>query len=476
METPTDSNIAIQAIGLGKSYKVYSQPIDRLKQAVFQGRRRYYNEFWALREISFTLRAGETLGIIGRNGSGKSTLLQMICGTLNPTEGFVHAHGRIAALLELGSGFNPEFTGIENVQLNASLLGLSRAEIDEKMDDILEFADIGSFVSQPVKTYSSGMVVRLAFGVIANADPSILVVDEALAVGDAVFTRKCMRFIESLRGVKTILFVSHDAASVASLCDECMWLDKGKLVMYSETRRVLESYRKACHEEFQETDLSVYVSQSDLTTSSVKAQIDDSASSPVIHPSLSNSKPSFNAGIPSDLVKKAVEIHHAAKQFGDGALLIDKASFVYDEKTSEDVAIVKGGERVILTIKARCCHEIVRPCIAGFSISNEKGLEFFGENTFIAQAPLSGPLLQPGDCLEAQFVFTIPPLRPGHYFVAVALASGTQSDHVQHHYIHEAFQFVSAANMERPIMGMFATDVHELLIRKCISDDAIEFR
>ncbi len=466
MQNSSADRIAIQASGLGKCYQIYDRPLDRLKQAVFRGNRKYYREFWALRDLSFSLNAGDTLGIIGRNGSGKSTLLQMICGTLTPTEGSVRTEGRVAALLELGSGFNPEFTGIENVQLNASLLGLSQAEIEQRLDDILAFADIGDFVHQPVKTYSSGMVVRLAFGVIANANPDILVVDEALAVGDAVFTRKCMRFIDSLRHDKTILFVSHDAASVASLCDRCLWLDKGRDVMQADTRRVLESYRKACHAEFQSTDLSIYDAQSaDLAdaASSEPTPVVDTKSS---HPALRRDAQSFVAGLPASLKEQVVVSPHSAQQFGDGAVLIETIRFVYRDRPDEVVSMVRGGEIVTLALEARCREDLHRPCIAGFSVSDEKGLDFFGENTFIAEDPLAAPVLRAGERLTAEFTFTMPPLKPGNYFVVAALASGSQVDHVQHHYIHEAAHFVSVANLERPIMGMFATDVHAIVIAK----------
>src|SRR3990167_2532409 len=189
------SETAIKITNLSKCYHIYDKPHDRLLQMLMRGRKQYYREFWALNDVSFEIKKGETVGIIGRNGSGKSTLLQMICGTLNPTKGQVETHGRIAALLELGSGFNPEFTGRENVYMNASVLGLSNEEIDARFDDIAAFADIGEFIEQPVKTYSSGMMVRLAFAVIAHVDADILVIDEALSVGDAFFTQKCMRFL-----------------------------------------------------------------------------------------------------------------------------------------------------------------------------------------------------------------------------------------------------------------------------------------
>lgn len=223
----SDDNIAIRVSNLSKCYQIYNAPRDRLKQFVLPrlhrlaGRapKQYFREFWALRDVSFEIKKGETVGIIGRNGSGKSTLLQMICGTLNPTSGSIQTNGRIAALLELGSGFNPEFTGRENVYMNASVLGLRNEEIDTRFEDIVTFSDIGDFIEQPVKTYSSGMMVRLAFAVIAHVDAEILVVDEALAVGDAFFTQKCMRFLRNFMKTGTILFVSHDTGAVVNLSE-----------------------------------------------------------------------------------------------------------------------------------------------------------------------------------------------------------------------------------------------------------------
>jgi len=212
------SDIAIRATDLSKVYQIYGSPKDRLKQAVMSRVRRlmgrpqkqYFREFTALKRASFEIRKGETVGIIGRNGSGKSTLLQIVCGTLYPSDGQVEVNGRVAALLELGSGFNPEFTGRENVYMNGAILGLTEAQIDAKYAAIVAFADIGNFIDQPVKTYSSGMMVRLAFAVIAHVDADILVVDEALSVGDAFFVQKCMRFLRNFMKTGTILFVSHD--------------------------------------------------------------------------------------------------------------------------------------------------------------------------------------------------------------------------------------------------------------------------
>ena len=245
------TDIAIRVSNLSKCYQIYDTPRDRLKQFVVprfqrligQTPKQYFREFNALKDVSFEIKKGETVGIIGRNGSGKSTLLQMICGTLFPTNGSVQTNGRIAALLELGSGFNPEFTGRENVYLNGTVLGLSKEEIDARFDEIAAFADIGDFIEQPVKTYSSGMFVRLAFAIQANVDPEILIVDEALAVGDAYFVHRCMaRFHDLQKKGTTIIFVSHDASSVKRLCSRVLWLKNGHLTLVGNATTVVDAY------------------------------------------------------------------------------------------------------------------------------------------------------------------------------------------------------------------------------------------
>ncbi|HET7562573.1 MAG TPA: ABC transporter ATP-binding protein [Rhodanobacteraceae bacterium] len=249
----SSDQISVHVEGLSKRYEIYSQPVDRLKQMVLPKVRRwakradkaYYHEFWALRDVSFDIRRGETVGIVGRNGSGKSTLLQLVCGTLTPTFGAVEVRGRVAALLELGSGFNPEFTGRENVYLNAAVLGLTREEIDHRFDAIAAFADIGEFLEHQVKTYSSGMYVRLAFAVAINVDPEILVVDEALSVGDEAFQRKCFARINAIRNSgTTVLFVSHSAGTVVELCDRAILLDGGELISRGPPKFVVSRYHK----------------------------------------------------------------------------------------------------------------------------------------------------------------------------------------------------------------------------------------
>ena len=283
---------SIRVEGLSKRYEIYSQPADRLKQMILprvcrwahRPERAYFKEFWALRDVSFDVKRGETVGIVGRNGSGKSTLLQMICGTLAPTLGNIRVNGRIAALLELGSGFNPEFTGRENVYLNAAVLGLSREEIDNRFDAIATFADIGEFIEQPIKTYSSGMQVRLAFAVAINVEPEILVIDEALSVGDELFQRKCFARIETIRdNGATILFVSHAAGSVIDLCDRALLVDAGELLSMGTPKLIVSRYHKllyappneavAVREEISQAR-GAFAHQSDDMSASAHARVD----------------------------------------------------------------------------------------------------------------------------------------------------------------------------------------------------------
>jgi lipopolysaccharide transport system ATP-binding protein len=258
VESVNTSPIAIRVQGVSKCFQIYQTPFDRLKQFVIPrlqslfrlATKHYFREFWALKEVSFEIRKGETIAIIGRNGSGKSTLLQIICGTLSPSSGSVEMNGRVAALLELGSGFNPEFTGRENVYMNASILGLTEKEIDSRFDDIAAFADIGEFIEQPVKTYSSGMFVRLAFAVNLMSNPDIMIVDEALAVGDMNFQAKCMTALTRIqeRGA-TVLFVSHDVGAVKSLCSRGIYLEQGSVKAVGNAPDVAEQYIKEMREE-----------------------------------------------------------------------------------------------------------------------------------------------------------------------------------------------------------------------------------
>lgn len=237
------SDLAISVKNVSKVYDIYERPADRLKQMLWPGRRKFHDEFWALKDIDFEVRKGETVGIVGRNGSGKSTLLQTICGTITPTTGTVERHGRLSALLELGSGFNPEFSGRENVFLNGAIIGMSSREIEDRFDQIAAFADIGQFIDSPVKHYSSGMFARLAFAVAIHVDPEILIVDEILAVGDLAFQRKCLnKFYEIRENGCSILFVSHDQYQVKSVCERALYLDRGRQKMFGSAGHVIDEY------------------------------------------------------------------------------------------------------------------------------------------------------------------------------------------------------------------------------------------
>jgi len=234
---------AIVAKNLSKTYMVFEKPLDRLKQYIYGHKTQYGRSFHALADVSFILRKGQVLGLVGNNGAGKSTLLQLVCQTLKPTDGTLEVHGRVAALLELGAGFNPEFTGRENIYLNASILGLSQDEITERFDSIVHFSGISEFIEQPVKTYSSGMFVRLAFSIATSVDPDILIIDEALSVGDGAFARKSFDRIMALKdkGV-TILFCSHSMFHIEAICDQAMWLERGRVVMLSTPQEVTKAY------------------------------------------------------------------------------------------------------------------------------------------------------------------------------------------------------------------------------------------
>lgn len=265
-ESLLESDVLIDVRNVSKCYHLYDRPQDRLLQSLFRGRKKFYRDFWALKDVSLQVRRGEAVGIIGRNGAGKSTLLQLITGTLTPSSGKIAVRGRVAALLQLGSGFNPEFTGRENVYLNGAILGFSRAEIEQRFDEIAAFADIGDFIEQPVKTYSSGMTMRLAFSVSTCLEPEVLIVDEALAVGDVVFQRKCYsRLDEFIENGGTLLFVSHSLETVKRICDHAIYLKDGQVRLLSTPARVAAAY------EF-DLDIENRKSEKDVTASLKKLE------------------------------------------------------------------------------------------------------------------------------------------------------------------------------------------------------------
>jgi len=350
-----NQDIAIRINNLSKCYQIYNKPSDRLKQFILPKFKQilrknspaYFREFWALKDVSFEVKRGETVGIIGRNGSGKSTLLQIICGTLTPSAGEVQINGRVAALLELGAGFNPEFTGRENVYLNAAVLGLTKQEIDLRFDKIEAFADIGEFIDQPVKTYSSGMYVKLAFAVIAHVDADILVVDEALAVGDAFFTQKCMRFLRAFMKNGTVLFVSHDTSSIRSLCNKAIWLEKGVIFESGSPKQVSENYLEAFYE----------AQQGKSTTTRLKA--------PQPSPSIDQVDLRHQLLNKSNL-RNDIEVFHFnadAPSFGQGGAEITAVKFL--DANGNPLAWIVGGEEVILKVEV-ISHVVLQSPIIGF--------------------------------------------------------------------------------------------------------------
>ena len=441
MTTPQSANTVIECADLGKCYQIYDSPKARLKQALWRGKKKYYKEFWALRNINFAVERGESLGIIGRNGSGKSTLLQMICGTVTPTEGSVHTKGRIAALLELGSGFNPEFTGIENIYLNASMLGLSKNETDNKIDDILAFADIGDFVCQPVKSYSSGMSVRLAFAVVAHVDADILVIDEALAVGDAFFTQKCMRFINRFRSESSLLFVSHDASAVSSLCDKALFLSQGRQIMLGKPKRVIDEYTKELYRSMQEVNTVNNENTTTDTPPSCYTTTEDLSEWIDYRASIINSSSIANLLV----ITQFKECLSSAESFGNGKAQIKDVRLL-ESNTRKPLLVGRGGERVILRIEASAINHISNP-IVGFLLKNEKGQVLLGDNSLNSISDLLRQNNSEGvperSCYSAEFEFTIPMLPKGSYGFTVSLAQGSQAEHEQLQWLNDALLFES---------------------------------
>ncbi|WP_045770582.1 ABC transporter ATP-binding protein [Xanthomonas albilineans] len=441
----SEVDAAILVSDVTKCFQVYSQPQDRLKQAIlprlsrFIGRpgSMYYREFWALKGINFEVRQGDTVGIIGRNGSGKSTLLQIICGTLQPTSGEVTVRGRVAALLELGAGFNPEFTGRENVYMSASILGLSRDQVDRKYDDIVAFADIGDFLEQPVKTYSSGMYVRLAFAVIAHVDADILVVDEALAVGDAIFVQKCMRFLRKFREKGTLLFVSHDTSSVLNFCQSAVWLDRGRMRMHGAAQETCNAYIEYCSQEVYGDTVKLHSRQVEKPMTTV--------------PSLAN--------VEKDLKVELFDNVANSNGWQSGVANIDSVVLCNDQ--GEPFNSFAGGEHVLLRVRATV-HKPLKSPLIGFFVKDRLGQSLFGEHTYTyVQPPMQ---VEAGTCLEASFRFTLPLLPNGEYSMTVSIADGDPYANTQHCWLHDAVLIRVASSKLR--YGLVGIPFDEVMMRR----------
>ena len=385
---------AVEFHDVSKSYAIYESPGARLRELLSPTRAKHHQDFWALRDVTFEVKSGETFCIVGENGSGKSTLLQIVAGILQPTSGTVTVNGRVSALLELGAGFNPEFTGRDNVYLNGSILGLSTREIDQRYAAIEAFAEIGSFINQPVKTYSSGMVVRLAFAVAIHVDPGILLVDEALAVGDIYFRQRCMRKVHELRsrGV-TILFVSHATADVKAIGDRTLWLQHGRLMEVGDTDRVVAKYLAAMVEK-------------DSTYQKDHYEAKRSGEEPSLAP---------------EIVETIPNIDH---RYGDGRAEVIGIA-VLDEE-GRPLQLLEPASRIVVRISVRAKGDVPMP-VVGFMLRNQMGMDFAGTNT--AREGYELVPLQRGDVITVDFHVELPELYPGSFSLSPAIADGTLTEY-----------------------------------------------
>lgn len=456
---------AISINNVSKAYTIWRDPAARLKHPLLNLAGELFpplrkkideklhglcSEFYALKNISFEIKKGESIGIIGKNGSGKSTLLQMIAGTLQPSEGFISVHGRVAALLELGSGFNPEFTGRENVYLNASILGLTREETEARFEKIEAFAEIGDFINQPVKTYSSGMAVRLAFAVMAHVDADILIIDEALSVGDIFFQQKCMRFIREFIKEHTLVFVSHDTAAVKSICNRAILLEKGVMLAEGSSKKISELYLENLYQA-QQGEIKIGKAPSSVE---ISQQIDQQ------HFKDARLDWINKTNLRNDI--QVFQFNPEAASFGkSGARIIDVKLL---DENGNPLSWIVGGENVFLRITASCDEYLESP-IVGFHVKDRLGQILFGDNTFLSYHD-EPQQCHPGEKLIAQFHFQMPRLAKGNYSIEVAIANGTQHQHIQHHWIHDALQLKSDSTSL--CSGMIGIAMSEISLKKGI--------
>lgn len=408
--------LAVEFSNVSKSYSIYATPGDRLKELATLNKRRFHSDYWALRDVSFGVKRGETFCIIGENGCGKSTLLQICAGILQPTSGAAAVNGRVAALLELGAGFNPEFSGRDNVYLNGAILGLSNKEMDRRFPEIEGFAEIGDFINQPVKTYSSGMVVRLAFAVAIHLDPEILLVDEALSVGDVYFRQRCMRKVHELRsrGI-TILFVSHSTGDVKALGDRAMWLDHGRVMALGQTDIVVSQYLAAMAAKDRK-----YLE----------------------HEPLAHEPRSIQT--PAEIIEEIPNIDH---RFGDGRAEVIGIG-IYDAK-GHKLSTLEPRTTIVVRISVRARAPLDRPII-GFMFRNHLGVDFAGTNT--AREGYILPPLAADEACTVDFYLDLPALYASTFSFSPAVADGTLDHYSMCDWIDNAVA-LHMATSDTPIYG-----------------------
>ena len=427
---------AIKVENVTKVYPLYDKPIDRLKETLSPFNKCYHNDFYALENIDFSIKKGETVGIVGTNGSGKSTILKIITGVLNPTKGNVIVNGKISALLELGAGFNMEYTGMENLYMNGTMMGYSREEMEQKIPEILDFADIGDFVYQPVKTYSSGMFVRLAFALAINVKPDILIVDEALSVGDAFFQAKCFTKLEEIRNLgTTILFVSHDIVSVKKLCKRAIWIEQGVLRADGDANDVCEEYLSMQIEENNRRKQKAVDSIKLNNTSEATEEDEEVLFRKIDYKKIKN-----------------------ISQTGKAKIL----SFYIRNDNGDDVTVLKPNEKYTFGIVSQFT-ENVKNALFGFELENTKGTKLFGINNFMTKNVLKEAKV--GIVYETKFEVELPRICTGEYLVTPSIASGVQENHVVHCRLHN-YMMVNVDNENGFNFALIEIDAKTSLIER----------
>ena len=430
-----DKNLAISVQGVSKIYKLYDKPIDRLKEAVSLTHKSYHRDFFALSDISFDVKKGETVGIIGTNGSGKSTILKIITGVLSPTTGTAEVSGNISALLELGAGFNSEYTGLENIYMNGTMMGFSREEMQRRMDDILRFADIGDFVNQPVKTYSSGMFVRLAFALAINVDPEILIVDEALSVGDVFFQAKCYRRMEEMmKNGTTILMVSHDMGSIIKYCDKVVLLNRGHFVAQGEAGKMVDLYKK------------ILANQTDELAEALIEQKKEALGLPVgdVHTDKS--------------MKERMNLNPEVQEYGDG-----RASFedfgTLDARGNVTNLLLKGE---MFTIRERIrFHAPIEMPIFTYTLRDKKGTDITGTNTMFEGADIKP--VKDGDVYTVSFRQKMN-LQGGEYLLSMSCTGYENGEHVVYHRLYNVLSLTVISN--KNTVGFYDMDSEVEAVRE----------
>lgn len=421
---------AIEVKDVKKVYRLYEKPIDRLKESLSPAHKSYHKDFYALNGLSFSVEKGQTVGIIGTNGSGKSTILKIITGVLTPTEGTVAVDGKISALLELGAGFNMDYTGIENIYMNGTMMGYTKKEMDEKLQEILDFADIGDFVYQPVKTYSSGMFVRLAFALAINVEPEILIVDEALSVGDVFFQAKCYRRMEEIRkNGTTILMVTHDMGSIIKYCDKVVLLNKGEFIAEGEPGRMVDLYKK------------ILANQMD----SLKEELENDYSGGMTEEkgkagTAGKELSAAEAGGNGALMKEKITINASRTEYGDGrAEIFDLGLF--DGRGNLTNLLLKGE---MFTIKERIrFHAPLSNPIFTYTIKDKKGTDLSGTNTMYEGADVKP--VGPGDVYDVSFTQKMT-LQGGEYLLSMSCTGFEGEEHVVYHRLYDVANITVISN------------------------------